>query len=1070
MIFAAAMLTCFAFTTASVPAVAQAAVQAVMQASADELESDQVAIEGFTIAELSILGAPNEDLTFLRKQLDLETGYLFSRNDVANAIERLYSIGRFRDVRVHARVLGPRTIALTFVLEYPFLIDKVETFGSPEDELATELRPLLQEGTRVDEVLTGEVQRRCRRFYLAEGFPSGTCDLELLEDQAKGVTRFGRPVPVNLRVVRGAPLIVREVRILGKHRAPTDMLMPLLTVRVGERLKTQALREDERTLKLQFFERGFLQANIKAEVTFRDGDETKPIVTYDIEATERVVVQVKGNTLFRDGELLGELKRAPDERLFPATLEEWRRRVLERYRQAGWLEVNAVLTQRIESKRAVLHHVLEIDERFRVNVDQIDITGASFYSADRLRDELLAVIDERLDVPLITPKVEHDATATWLDADEKEGSVRRPGLPTTHSALRTDTSAVFEPDIYQAGLDAIRNLYIEQGFTEVAVGPIELEKIEDGRSLIVKVPVREGPRTLIADVTLSGMATLSESTLREAARLQAQQPLTDLALEEAKLAMLRAYNRAGHLYATIEETTRLSADKTLAFVNFDIREGEQVRVSRVLVQGNKLTHDSVIRDRLAVAPDEVYSEERAQQTKENLFSATSLGGAPAQIEAFESAQVSLIDPEVPTERKDVIVKVVERKPQSLDFGLGVSTGQGIRGFLEYTHRNLFGRAVVLGLRLSANRQLFFDPAFYGPFASTMAERYASFNTVVDQIAFAIERQFRASLRTPRNIQWPLQPLFYTELSNERRNATAFSLDAFAFLAGVDFLLNSRLSLALENGVNVNRLTCANPDRSGCQIRNSSGGVVAIPEGFFLSYRAGPKLVLDLRPREERANARRGLLANVRADFITGRQLNTGRPYTFIRAEAQVRGYIPIGKRQSIALVLSGGNIFTLDGERQVRIVANERFFLGGPTTLRGMVDQSLIPSDACLYDPVTDANQPRNVCSTSLNGVQRNPDGAPIPPGGKFYVLAKAEYRFPLVGDLFASGFVDVGNLYFDVANFNPADLRFNVGAGLRYAFGSTGSIVLDFGFNVSPRRALGETPFTFPYFYFGVF
>jgi outer membrane protein assembly factor BamA len=636
----------------------------------DTLGPDNLAIEGLAISHIEFVGARDEDVDFLRHQIDLEPGYLYSKSDVSRAVVRLYSLGRFEDVRVHARNDAASSVTLIFELLYPVLIGSTRFSGVEEPDLQAELQAVMIEAARFDEVLLGDVARRCQRYFTVAGYPEGRCDI------IPKPRKNDEVLDLHVQLIRGIPLRVREVVFTGKHPAPIEMLQPLLQLKPTDRYVERILREDERALRAAFFERGFLLANVRSEAV-RSDDGKSVRIQHDLEANRRVVVHVQGNQLFKDEDLIDELKRAPDERLFPATLDEWRRRVLEKYRRAGWHLATARIEERVETKRDILHYVLMVEEHERVEVSLVSVEGSKFFSGDRLTDELLAVVDERLDVPLITRRVEHGATRDLLDGSVG-GSQDRPasGVPVTHPALRTDTGKIYDADIYQAGIESIRNLYIEQGFTEVAVGPLEIVPAPDNKSLAVRLPVREGPQTLIADISIVGALTIKEEELREAANLRVQQPLTDLALEEAKLALLRVCNRHGHLYAKVEETTRLSSDKTLAFVTLQVSEGEQVRVGRVLVQGNKITNDSVIRDRLALVPGEPYSDELAQRTKENLFSATTVGGAPAQIEAFESAQVALADPDVPAERKDVIVKVVERKPQSLDFGLGISTGQG----------------------------------------------------------------------------------------------------------------------------------------------------------------------------------------------------------------------------------------------------------------------------------------------------------------------------------------------------------------------------------------------------------
>jgi outer membrane protein assembly factor BamA len=79
----------------------------------------------------------------------------------------------------------------------------------------------------------------------------------------------------------------------------------------------------------------------------------------------------------------------------------------------------------------------------------------------------------------------------------------------------------------------------------------------------------------------------------------------------------------------------------------------------------------------------------------------------AMLGVFTGVSVALEDPSLPARVKSVVVTVTERRSQYLDFGAGLSTGQGARGGFEYGYRNLFGQAVGMSLRVQLAYQLFF---------------------------------------------------------------------------------------------------------------------------------------------------------------------------------------------------------------------------------------------------------------------------------------------------------------------------------------------------------------------------
>jgi len=101
---------------------------------------------------------------------------------------------------------------------------------------------------------------------------------------------------------------------------------------------------------------------------------------------------------------------------------------------------------------------------------------------------------------------------------------------------------------------------------------------------------------------------------------------------------------------------------------------------------------------------------------------------------------------------------------------------------------------------------------------------------------------------------------------------------------------------------------------------------------------------------------------------------------------------------------------------------DERFFSGGSTTVRSFGERDLGPHDQ---------------------------GGNPI--GGEFFTIFNVEYTFPLYGELLGAVFVDAGNLLPDARTPGLSDLRYAVGAGLRYNL-PIGPVRLDYGVNPSPR------------------
>jgi len=103
----------------------------------------------------------------------------------------------------------------------------------------------------------------------------------------------------------------------------------------------------------------------------------------------------------------------------------------------------------------------------------------------------------------------------------------------------------------------------------------------------------------------------------------------------------------------------------------------------------------------------------------------------------------------------------------------------------------------------------------------------------------------------------------------------------------------------------------------------------------------------------------------------------------------------------------------------------KKYFLGGASSIRGWGRYEVSPLD---------------------------PSGLPV--GGNSLVAASSELRASLHGALGGVVFVDAGNVWANAGGVDLNDLRYAVGAGLRYRT-AIGPIRFDFGYQLNPIDGL---------------
>jgi outer membrane protein assembly factor BamA len=159
----------------------------------------------------------------------------------------------------------------------------------------------------------------------------------------------------------------------------------------------------------------------------------------------------------------------------------------------------------------------------------------------------------------------------------------------------------------------------------------------------------------------------------------------------------------------------------------------------------------------------------------------------------------------------------------------------------------------------------------------------------------------------------------------------------------------------------------------------------------------------------------------------------------LRFTAKASGYVPLSSNGlSLAISLRAGVIQHLRDDS--RTYPDRLFFLGGVDSIRGYTQYSLVPQDLAEA-----AKNPDN--DISIDQV--------VLRGGDIFINPRVELRIPLSDTFQTAVFVDSGNLWQNRNKFNPLQLRYTTGTGLRIST-PVGPLVFDYGLNI--ERFLDKT------------
>ncbi|HEY5376531.1 MAG TPA: POTRA domain-containing protein [Polyangiaceae bacterium] len=999
-------------------------------------------------------------------------GQLLTADLVRRALDELGDTGRYADLR--AAVEADRDgVRLVLTVEPRRLIASIRVSAGPVDQEEVQRAADAREGGAVTAAELQAMQGRILALYVRRGYAHARAVVEAVD------TDDPTSISLTIEVVAGPPTII-AVRHFGVWPDPQAAGMAEALsgydVNAGDRADEDALAEADRALEADLKTRGFHRAKVSHALS----GAPSTALQVSIYAYAKVRFRFEGNRHFDSAQLENVLDVESASDLSPSALVE---RIDKFYRERGFFDVEVSFSERGEVSDPVQDVVFTVREGALVHVVAREypcLTG------ERTPQEVGSEIDSFLaELPngrlfdAVNPEV----------VDDLQGPTSETGARPAPDQL--SPWAVYAPEVYDRAIKHVQDLYRSEGYLSANVGPVQvlrracaprspagqcvplgpsrrpvtacrydriglpleeapvdptLSCIPDPKhgvrcepSLVLHLPIKLGPRATLYDLGFEGNRAIVEKELQKVADIPLGTPVSQVEIEKARRRVLDEYAERGFAFAEVETALDLSLDHTRARVRFIVSEREQVRVSKIVVHGAERTSESLIRSRVALDDGGLYQRSLVRKTEERL----------ATLGVFSSISVGFEDPYVPAREKVVVIQLAERVPQYLDVRPGFSTGEGFRVSFEYGHRNLGGQAILLTLR----SQLGYLPTAF-ILESDVQQKYNELH-----VGERLERRDTATVEFP-NIG--LGPLFRLSVEgvDVRDNARDYGLSKDAGIVTLSFRPDRRVSVQLGASLERNYAQIFGDNQKDalkCYLQDhpTQQALFRVPQGVSIALAQRLGVTWDRRDNPLDATSGTFLSASIEhvhanpIDTSTSQDtgcagaapVTTGKPLIdpfqsvpsdFLRYTSRVAGYVRLNdKGLALAMSFRWGLIQHLLAGSQT--YPDRLFFMGGVDSLRGFLQDSLVPQDIAkrLLNPSS---------GLVLNDV--------VIRGGDVFVNPRAELRIPVGSSVETALFLDAGNLWTDPARVQPLDLRYAVGTGLRIAT-PIGPLVFDYGFNV---------------------
>jgi outer membrane protein insertion porin family len=256
----------------------------------------------------------------------------------------------------------------------------------------------------------------------------------------------------------------------------------------------------------------------------------------------------------------------------------------------------------------------------------------------------------------------------------------------------------FEPLALQRDVARLRQFYRRNGFPKATVHYVVRYQAKPNVVDITFV-VREGPPLLLATLDFQGSDTTgpvipAELESEWARYVEWQRTRIERWTEDQQRGLAdsttRWFRDRGYPFAMA--TTRLTVDSAAlrAAVNVVVAPGQRHRLGRITVVGNRAVAARYLRRQLPVDTGEWYNASQLEQGRQQLMQFDVIRLALIQVRRDSRAPDSVVD---------VALQVSENEPHLIRTELGLSSGSGIGGQADWTHRNFFGglRTLTIGI-------------------------------------------------------------------------------------------------------------------------------------------------------------------------------------------------------------------------------------------------------------------------------------------------------------------------------------------------------------------------------------
>src|SRR3569833_2194597 len=476
----------------------------------------------------------------------------------------------------------------------------------------------------------------------------GTAAMALFTNQPRVTLNKTNPAD-SLRYLTPRDYIVGGVTVTGTKNLDKDVLVQISKLNKGDRINVSG--EQSAANVKRMYDQGLLD-DVQLNVTKINLDT----IYFEIAVVERPRLSRMHITGPRKGEIEDLQKKLSDKnsKIVNENLLSTTTAIIKKhFAEKGFLNTTVTITQRKDpgDANSVILDVA-VDKKQKVKINSVTFEGNTAFKAKKLKKYLSKTRERK-----------------WYNIFG---------------------SRKFKQDQYQEDKQNLIEKMQDKGYRDAEIVKDTVTKHDD-QSVDIKIKLLEGHKYYFGNITWSGNAQYPSSVLNKLIRLRKGDVFSEGELTKRLSGptpnnddISTLYLDNGYLtYSADPVQTRIYNDT----VDMDIRiyEGPQYTLNRIILKGNDVTNDKVVRREIKTKPGQKFNKELLIRSTREI---SQLGNFDEQKTEPKPTNVNPADGTV-----DIIYNVVEKPSDQIElsggFGGGMLVGTLGLTFNNFSLRNMF---------------------------------------------------------------------------------------------------------------------------------------------------------------------------------------------------------------------------------------------------------------------------------------------------------------------------------------------------------------------------------------------